>query len=103
MPFQATIPISTTSKNRISIEAMAHFNNAAFVSLSIHHVIKSDTLNTKFICSIEGTRKVYHNLKRKGCNVQMIEWPDFLHEIHNGNAVSRGDEVIDSMIQYILS
>lgn len=54
------------------------------------------------ICSIEGTRKVYHNLKRKGCNVQMIEWPGFLHEIHNGNAVSRGDEVIDSMIQYIL-
>ena len=54
------------------------------------------------ICSIEGTRKVYHNRKRKGCNVQMIEWPGFLHEIHNGNAVSRGDEVIDSMIQYIL-
>ena len=54
------------------------------------------------ICSIEGTRKVYENLKRKGCKVQMIEWPDFLHEIHNGNETSRGDEVIDSMIQYIL-
>ena len=54
------------------------------------------------ICSIEGTRKVYENLKRKGCKVQMIEWPDLCHEIHNGNAVSRGDEVIDSMIQFIL-
>ena len=54
------------------------------------------------ICSIEGTRKVYENLKRKGAKVQMIEWPDFLHEIHNGNAVSKGDEVIDSMIQFIL-
>lgn len=55
------------------------------------------------ICSIEGARKVYENLKRKGDSVQMIEWPDFLHEIHNGNKVSRGDEVIDSMIQFILS
>ena len=55
------------------------------------------------ICSIEGTRKVYNNLKRKGAKVQMIEWPDFLHEIHNGNKVSKGDEVIDSMIQFILS
>ena len=54
------------------------------------------------ICNIEGTRKVYENLKRKGCNVQMIEWPGFLHEIHNGNQVSKGDEVIDSMIQFIL-
>ena len=54
------------------------------------------------ICNIEGTRKVYENLKRKGNNVQMIEWPEFLHEIHNGNAVSKGDEVIDSMIQFIL-
>ena len=54
------------------------------------------------ICSIEGTRKVYENLKRKGCKVQMIEWPDFLHEIHNGNETSRGDEVIDSMVQFIL-
>ena len=54
------------------------------------------------ICNIEGTRKVYENLKRKGCNVQMIEWPEFLHEIHNGNKVSKGDEVIDSMIQFIL-
>lgn len=54
------------------------------------------------ICSIEGTRKVYENLKRKGCRVQMIEWPGFLHEIHNGNETSRGDEVIDSMIQFII-
>ena len=54
------------------------------------------------ICSIEGTRKVCNNLKRKGNRVQMIEWPGFLHEIHNGNSVSRGDEVIDSMIQFIL-
>ena len=54
------------------------------------------------ICSIEGTRRVYENLKRKGCRVQMIEWPEFLHEIHNGNKVSRGDEVIDSMIQFIM-
>jgi len=54
------------------------------------------------ICSIKGTRKVFNNLKRKGNRVEMIEWPGFLHEIHNGNKVSRGDEVIDSMIQFIL-
>ena len=54
------------------------------------------------ICDITGTRKVYENLKRKGNKVEMIEWPGFLHEIHNGNEVSRGDEVIDSMIQFIL-
>ena len=54
------------------------------------------------ICSIRGTRKVFNNLKRKGNRVEMIEWPGFLHEIHNGNKVSRGDEVIDSMIQFIL-
>ncbi len=54
------------------------------------------------ICSIRGTRKVFNNLKRKGNRVEMIEWPGFLHEIHNGNKVSKGDEVIDSMIQFIL-
>lgn len=54
------------------------------------------------ICNIEGTRKAFQYLKRKGNNVDMIEWPGFLHEIHNGNKVSKGDEVIDSMIQFIL-
>ena len=48
------------------------------------------------------TRKAFQYLKRKGNNVDMIEWPGFLHEIHNGNKVSKGDEVIDSMIQFIL-
>ena len=43
------------------------------------------------ICSIDGTRKVFNNLQRKGCKVQMIEWPDLFHEIHNGNKVSKGD------------
>lgn len=54
------------------------------------------------ICSIEGTRKVYENLKAGGSKVEMIEWEGLFHEIHNGNAVSRGDEVIDRIIEFVL-
>ncbi|MDO4176091.1 MAG: alpha/beta fold hydrolase [Bacillota bacterium] len=54
------------------------------------------------ICDIEGTRKVFQNLKEKGEKVEFIEWPGYFHEIHNGNAENRGDEVIDRIIEFIL-
>lgn len=54
------------------------------------------------ICDIAGTRKVVKNLKNKGDNVDFIEWQGLYHEIHNGNAETRGDEVIERMIRFIL-
>ena len=54
------------------------------------------------VCSIEGTRRVFDNLKAAGANVDMIEWEGLFHEIHNGNASSNGDEVVDRIIKFIL-
>lgn len=54
------------------------------------------------ICDIEGTREAFRHMKENGEKVQMIEWPGYYHEIHNGNAVTRGDDVIDEMIRFIL-
>ncbi len=54
------------------------------------------------ICDIEGTRRVFRNLKEQGDSVEFIEWPGLYHEIHNGNAVTRGDEVVDRIIEFIL-
>lgn len=54
------------------------------------------------ICDIEGTRKVVENLKKRGSKIDFIEWQGLYHEIHNGNKESRGDEVIDRMIRFIL-
>ena len=41
-------------------------------------------------------------MKERGENVQLIEWPGYYHEIHNGNAVTRGDDVIDRITEFIL-
>ena len=54
------------------------------------------------VCSIEGTRRVFENLKAIGANVDMIEWEGLFHEIHNGSASSNGDEVVDRIIQFVL-
>ena len=54
------------------------------------------------ICDIEGTRKAVGHMKERGENVQRIEWPGSYHEIHNGNAVTRGDDVIDRITEFIL-
>lgn len=54
------------------------------------------------ICDIEGTRKAVGHMKERGENVQLIEWSGYYHEIHNGNAVTRGDDVIDRITEFIL-
>ena len=81
-----------------ALEAGTHENNGAAKDIPTMFMHGTED----GICNIEGTRKAFQYLKRKGNNVDMIEWPGFLHEIHNGNKVSKGDEVIDSMIQFIL-
>ena len=53
------------------------------------------------ICDIEGTRAVYENGKRRGENIQFIEWTGFLHELHNGSPERSGSEVVDRMIEFI--
>lgn len=53
------------------------------------------------ICSIEGSRRIAKRLAEKGDAITYIEWPGLYHEIHNGNAESRGDEVIAKMIEWI--
>lgn len=53
------------------------------------------------ICSIEGSRRIAKRLAEKGDAITYIEWPGLFHEIHNGNTDSRGDEVIDKMIEWI--
>lgn len=55
------------------------------------------------ICDIAGTELVYDNLKARGENVEFIRWPGLYHEIHNGSKDSRGDEVIDKMIEFFKS
>ena len=53
------------------------------------------------ICDIAGTEKVYEILKTRGDKVDFIRWPGLYHEIHNGNFITRGDEVIDRIIEFI--
>ncbi len=55
------------------------------------------------ICDIEGTRRVYETLKTRGEEVSLIEWEGYFHEIHNGGPDSRGDEVIERIIEFILN
>jgi alpha-beta hydrolase superfamily lysophospholipase len=50
------------------------------------------------ICSPEGSRR-YYDTHREGC--VFIPWEGLFHEIHNGNRVSRGDEVIERMVSWI--
>jgi len=50
------------------------------------------------ICSIEGSRKIAE-LEKDNCNY--IEWKGLLHEIHNGNDVDDGRDVIMMMVNWI--
>ena len=52
------------------------------------------------ICSVEGSRTVAKHMDDKGEKITYIEWPGFFHEIHNGNAENKGDEVIETMIAW---
>ena len=52
------------------------------------------------ICSVEGSRNVAKIMNDRGEAVTYIEWPGIFHEIHNGNAENKGDEVIDTMIAW---
>ena len=53
------------------------------------------------ICDIQGTRKMADHLKNTAKDFTYIEWPGLYHEIHNGGPESKGDEVIDKMIEFI--
>ncbi|MDD4200748.1 MAG: alpha/beta fold hydrolase [Eubacteriales bacterium] len=55
------------------------------------------------VCDIAGTEKVFEVLNTRGDKVDFIRWPGLFHEIHNGNTASKGDEVIDRMIEFIHS
>ncbi|MGI6767232.1 MAG: lysophospholipase [Lentihominibacter sp.] len=55
------------------------------------------------ICDIEGSRRVYETLKARGEEVFLTEWEGYFHEIHNGGPESRGDEVIESIIEFVSS
>jgi len=53
------------------------------------------------ICAVEGSRNIAERLKKQGDNIEYIEWEGLFHEIHNGNDVSKGEEVIEKMIEWI--
>ena len=50
------------------------------------------------ICDIEGSR-CFARLQNPEY-FTMFEWPGYYHEIHNGNSVSRGDEVISKSVEW---
>jgi len=50
------------------------------------------------ICDINGSRALYQRAPENGT---FIPWEGLFHEIHNGNEISRGEEVILRMIQWI--
>lgn len=52
------------------------------------------------ICDIRGTEAVAARLERTGAAVEFRRWPGLYHEIHNGGADSRGDEVLEEMIRF---
>lgn len=53
------------------------------------------------ICSVEGSRRIAARLKAEGDDIEYVEWDGLFHEIHNGNADSRGDEVIEKITEWI--
>lgn len=57
--------------------------------------------NKDKICSVEGSRRIAERLKKEGDNIEYVEWNGLYHEIHNGSADSRGDEVIAKMTEWI--
>ena len=52
------------------------------------------------ICSVEGSSRIADRLKKRGDDIEYIEWEGLFHEIHNGNETSRGDEVIEKMVKW---
>jgi acylglycerol lipase len=52
------------------------------------------------ICDPIGSRRLAELEKENCC---YIEWPDLLHEIHNGSQTSDGMEVIRTMNDWILN
>ena len=52
------------------------------------------------ICSPESSRIL---AEKESSLCQYVEWEGFFHEIHNGNAVSDGEEVIQTIIQWMKS
>lgn len=57
--------------------------------------------NKDKICSVEGSRRIAERLRTEGDNIEYVEWDGLYHEIHNGSADSRGDEVIAKMTEWI--
>lgn len=55
------------------------------------------------ICRVEGSRKMAERMKGEGENIEYMEWPELYHEVHNGGAVSNGDEVIESIVAWVKS
>ena len=53
------------------------------------------------ICDVNGSRKIAKRLTEKGDTLEYVELEGLYHEIHNGNAESTGDEVIDKMKEWI--
>lgn len=56
--------------------------------------------NKDKICSVEGSRRIAERLRTEGDNIEYVEWDGLYHEIHNGSADSRGDEVIAKMTEW---
>ena len=53
------------------------------------------------ICSVEGSRRIAERFRAEGHNLEYVEWEGLYHEIHNGGADSKGDEVIEKMIEWV--
>ena len=52
------------------------------------------------ICDVEGSRQIAKKLRESGENITYIEWDGLYHEIHNGSASSKGDEVIAKITEW---
>lgn len=50
------------------------------------------------LCSVEGSRSLAE-IEKDHCTY--IEWPNYYHELHNGNAVEDGETVIRLMIDWM--
>ncbi|MBQ0078756.1 MAG: lysophospholipase [Eubacterium sp.] len=53
------------------------------------------------ICDVEGSRIIAEHALETQQNVQYIEWPGLYHEIHNGGPDSTGDEVIETIVNWV--
>ncbi len=49
------------------------------------------------ICSVSGSRAIAAYAE----NCTYIEWPGYYHEIHNGGAEATGEEVIETIIEFV--